>query len=156
MPQCASPPLRGSFASVKETKRGNFNPVGKDDGTGIVSCRWLSGGDGPWAIKRGVAAGRSAQRGTSGATTGGGGRSAPDPEDVLPWTASSPDPYRIAIGGEFAVQRLHLNPKAVSLHVDDARPACGQYHPHAFDRRCPEGQQWTPWFAAGRRADGVP
>ncbi len=28
---------------------------------------------------RGVAAGRSAQRGTSGATTGGGGRSAPDP-----------------------------------------------------------------------------
>src|SRR6266851_444425 len=31
-------------------------------------------------IKRGVAAGRSAQRGTSGATTGGGGRSAPDPK----------------------------------------------------------------------------
>src|SRR6266702_3512624 len=30
--------------------------------------------------KRGVAAGRSAQRGTSGATTGGGGRSAPDPD----------------------------------------------------------------------------
>src|SRR5712692_8887102 len=30
-------------------------------------------------LKRGVAAGRSAQRGTSGATTGGGGRSAPDP-----------------------------------------------------------------------------
>src|SRR5260370_42681294 len=33
--------------------------------------------------KRGVAAGRSAERGTSGATTGGGGRSAPDPEYVL-------------------------------------------------------------------------
>src|SRR6267143_1649204 len=32
--------------------------------------------------KRGVAAGRSAQRGTSGAATGGGGRSAPDPELV--------------------------------------------------------------------------
>ncbi len=31
---------------------------------------------------RGVAAGRSAQRGTSGATTGGGGRSAPDPEKL--------------------------------------------------------------------------
>src|SRR5216683_1189416 len=34
-------------------------------------------------IKRGVAAGRSAQRGTSGATTGGGGRSAPDPKRAL-------------------------------------------------------------------------
>ncbi len=34
--------------------------------------------------KRGVAAGRSAQRGTSGATTGGGGRSAPDPEKTKP------------------------------------------------------------------------
>src|SRR6266852_7588901 len=31
------------------------------------------------STSRGVAAGRSAQRGTSGATTGGGGRSAPDP-----------------------------------------------------------------------------
>src|SRR5882762_1354718 len=36
----------------------------------------------PPPIKRGVAAGRSAQRGTSGAATGGGGRSAPDPEYV--------------------------------------------------------------------------
>ena len=34
-------------------------------------------------IMRGVGAGRSAQRGTSAATTGGGGRSAPDPEYVL-------------------------------------------------------------------------
>ena len=32
--------------------------------------------------KRGVAAGRSAQRGTSVAATGGGGRSAPDPNDA--------------------------------------------------------------------------
>src|SRR6266849_5243555 len=46
--------------------------------------------------KRGVAAGRSAQRGTSGATTGGGGRSAPDPDYVpllLLRAAGSPDPY---------------------------------------------------------------
>src|SRR5713226_7722749 len=34
------------------------------------------------ARTRGVAAGRSAQRGTSGAATGGGGRSAPDPDYV--------------------------------------------------------------------------
>ncbi len=32
------------------------------------------------ARTRGVAAGRSAERGTSAATTGGGGRSAPDPD----------------------------------------------------------------------------
>jgi hypothetical protein len=35
------------------------------------------------STSRGVAAGRSAQRGTSGAATGGGGRSAPDPEHVM-------------------------------------------------------------------------
>src|SRR5258708_33255506 len=34
-------------------------------------------------IKRGVAAERSAQRGTSGAATGGGGRSAPDPNRLV-------------------------------------------------------------------------
>src|SRR5258708_4054181 len=38
---------------------------------------------------RGVAAGRSAQRGTSAAATGGGGRSAPHPHDV------NPDPYKL-------------------------------------------------------------
>ena len=46
--------------------------------------------------KRGVAAGRSAQRGTSGATTGGGGRSAPDPDKVrllhFGGGRSAPDP----------------------------------------------------------------
>src|SRR6266851_8001516 len=51
-------------------------------------------------IKRGVAAGRSAERGTSGAATGGGGRSAPDPDQVrLPRPVSScviPDPYQVA------------------------------------------------------------
>src|SRR6266851_10026881 len=45
------------------------------------------------STSRGVAAGRSAQRGTSAATTGGGGRSAPDPElaagnHFLMWTAA--------------------------------------------------------------------
>src|SRR5216684_1070754 len=36
------------------------------------------------STSRGVAAGRSAERGTSAAATGGGGRSAPDPDQVQP------------------------------------------------------------------------
>src|SRR5712692_5896552 len=42
-----------------------------------VSAVWAFRGR--TARTRGVAAGRSAQQGTSGAATGGGGRSAPDP-----------------------------------------------------------------------------
>src|SRR5712692_3780543 len=54
-------------------------------------------------LKRGVAAGRSAQRGTSGAATGGGGRSAPDPYFVLTGNGAS----SLAAVGFVAPHRLN-------------------------------------------------
>ncbi|SRR6266567_1697497 len=65
--------------------------------------------------KRGVAAGRSAQRGTSGATTGGGGRSAPDPEYVR-----SPDPNLVQTEKRLlslVVQRFALRLLATAVAV---------------------------------------
>src|SRR5712691_6538964 len=47
------------------------------------------------SVKRGVAAGRSAQRGTSAAATGGGGRSAPDPDQVRLLTFPGPRPVYV-------------------------------------------------------------
>src|SRR5262249_4928311 len=54
-----------------------------------ADCRTAQGGstDAAAGPSRGDGAGRSAQRGTSGAATGPGGRSAPDPEA---WTTESP------------------------------------------------------------------
>src|SRR4051794_1967373 len=69
----------------------------------------LRGGEAakPRSGPRGVAAGGSAQRGTSGAATGGGGRSAPDPDNDP--TASAPRPGQRT--------NVHVLPDPDNLHL---------------------------------------
>jgi hypothetical protein len=74
---------RGSVVSVLPTDAGRHMPLSGQGlhrlprvDTGVLRER-LGSRQSSWVLKRGVAAGRSAQRGTSGAATGGGGPQAP-------------------------------------------------------------------------------
>src|SRR5712691_746608 len=82
------------------------------------------------STSRGVAAGRSAQRGTSGAATGGGGRSAPDPDPLgqaghMGGMTDEVARHR-AMPGEALVMRLTPVPAVVDLLDDHAELEVGE------------------------------
>ena len=90
------------------------------------------------ATQRGVAAGRSAERGTSGATTGGGGRSAPSYPDSFCWRERPSEKLGSRWSGEpvqtAAYQADRMGTSSIGWDFSGADGGFAQQH------RTPDGQ----------------